>query len=176
MDRIPQDRITNSWSEEDVAQLTKLVADGLTSGQIARQVGRTRNAVIGKILRLGLRLRNSPGPTGPRPSTLYKPHVARIRPAKPPVPPRAAALQQAPGASRVYTPPRTPETPPRTARRDPPQGESRFSHCQWYFGDPRAGDFTQCQEKPFGASSYCEHHHRIVYVPPPPRKPNPRSF
>src|SRR5712675_2712287 len=57
------------WTEERVALLTKLWADGLSASQIAAELGGiTRNAVIGKVHRLGLSGRaKSPSSTSPRP-------------------------------------------------------------------------------------------------------------
>ncbi|MGZ3259711.1 MAG: GcrA family cell cycle regulator, partial [Croceibacterium sp.] len=44
-----------SWTDERVALLSKLWADGLSASQIAAELGGiTRNAVIGKVHRLGL--------------------------------------------------------------------------------------------------------------------------
>ena len=43
------------WNEERVALLRKLWTEGLSASQIAKQLGGvTRNAVIGKVHRLGL--------------------------------------------------------------------------------------------------------------------------
>ena len=50
-----------SWTDERVAILTKMWAEGNSASQIAKELGGvTRNAVIGKVHRLGLsiRLRN----------------------------------------------------------------------------------------------------------------------
>ena len=44
-----------SWTDERVEMLKKLWADGLSASQIAAELGGiTRNAVIGKVHRLGL--------------------------------------------------------------------------------------------------------------------------
>src|SRR5471030_861431 len=58
-----------SWTDERVALLTKLWADGLSASQIAAELGGiTRNAVIGKVHRLGLSGRaKSPSSSSPRP-------------------------------------------------------------------------------------------------------------
>src|SRR5512140_3920425 len=58
-----------SWTDERVALLTKLWADGLSASQIAAELGGiTRNAVIGKVHRLGLSGRaKSPSSAAPRP-------------------------------------------------------------------------------------------------------------
>lgn len=44
------------WSDQRLKQLTNLVKDGATASQISDAIGISRNAVIGKINRLGLRL------------------------------------------------------------------------------------------------------------------------
>src|SRR3979411_1351286 len=57
------------WTEERVELLKKLWADGLSASQIAAELGGiTRNAVIGKVHRLGLSGRaKSPSSSAPRP-------------------------------------------------------------------------------------------------------------
>lgn len=57
-----------SWTEERVEMLKRLVAEGLPCSQIAGELGGlTRNAVIGKIHRLGLVSLNKPSvPARPR--------------------------------------------------------------------------------------------------------------
>src|ERR1700742_3151032 len=58
------------WTEERVATLKKLWLEGLSASQIAKQLGGvTRNAVIGKVHRLGLSGRAAPSPPArPAPS------------------------------------------------------------------------------------------------------------
>src|SRR5208283_703746 len=61
-----------SWTEERVELLRKLWGDGLSAAQVAAELGPgiTRNAVIGKIHRLGLAERaktsSAPRPRAPR--------------------------------------------------------------------------------------------------------------
>jgi GcrA cell cycle regulator len=63
-----------AWTEDRVETLKKLWSDGLSASQIAKQLGGvTRNAVIGKVHRLGLsgraapsRPARRPAPRGPR--------------------------------------------------------------------------------------------------------------
>src|SRR3569833_3432360 len=58
-----------SWTDERVELLKKLWSDGLSASQIAAKLGGiTRNAVIGKVLRLGLSDRaKSPSSAAPQP-------------------------------------------------------------------------------------------------------------
>ncbi len=54
-----------SWTDERVSRLTKLWQDGLSASQIAADLGGvTRNAVIGKVHRLGMSNRDKPAGTG----------------------------------------------------------------------------------------------------------------
>ncbi|WP_299309135.1 GcrA family cell cycle regulator [uncultured Croceicoccus sp.] len=64
-----------SWTEERIATLTKLWEGGSTASQIAEELGGvSRNAVIGKAHRLGLKSRPSPVKSGEK---------AKPKPAKP---------------------------------------------------------------------------------------------
>jgi GcrA cell cycle regulator len=81
-----------NWTDERIADLRRLWAQGLSASQIAKRLGGevSRNAVIGKAHRLGLAGRPSPirGEAKPRSK------------AAPPPPPAAAAAAAAPAAPR----------------------------------------------------------------------------
>src|SRR5436309_13039421 len=71
-----------NWTDERVEMLKKLWADGLSASQIAAELGGiTRNAVIGKVHRLGLSGRaKSPSSAAPRPrKPRAHPHMLRVR-------------------------------------------------------------------------------------------------
>src|SRR6202142_2579592 len=73
-----------SWTDERVELLKKLGSDGLSASQIAAELGGiTRNAVIGKVHRLGLSGRaKSASSAAPRPRKARSPMMLRIgRPA-----------------------------------------------------------------------------------------------
>ncbi len=48
------------WSEDRVEKLRKLWADGLTTGEIGKRLGVSKNSVVGKAHRLNLESRPSP--------------------------------------------------------------------------------------------------------------------
>src|SRR5271165_7200470 len=72
------------WDDERVNMLSHMVEDGASSSHAAAQLGITRNAVIGKVHRLGLRL------TGKGRARVYKPRVAK--PPRQPPPPKAVSM------------------------------------------------------------------------------------
>lgn len=78
------------WTDERVELLKKLWQDGLSASQIAKQLGGvTRNAVIGKVHRLGLSGRAAPS-----------------KPARPVFKaPRPARQAAAPAATKISVPP-----------------------------------------------------------------------
>src|SRR5512134_1496608 len=71
-DPISQGATSMAWTDERVELLKKLWAEGLSASQIASRLGGvTRNAVIGKVHRLGLSGRATP--------TRMKTHRPRAR-------------------------------------------------------------------------------------------------
>src|SRR5215207_1065397 len=73
-----------TWSDDRVEQLKKLWEAGLSASQIAAELGNvTRNAVIGKVHRLGLSGRaKSPSSSVPRPRKT-RPAQQMFRPSRP---------------------------------------------------------------------------------------------
>lgn len=61
-----------TWTEEEITQLRKLAREGLSGAQIAERFGITRNAILGKCHRLGIKLQGKrPGrPKAARRTTL----------------------------------------------------------------------------------------------------------
>lgn len=98
-----------SWTDERIEKLTKMWEGGATASQIADELGGvSRNAVIGKAHRLGLKARPSPVKANEKP--------ARAAPApKAPPKPEAAAAPEAPVASAPPPPPPAAEPPPASA-------------------------------------------------------------
>ncbi|PEQ10485.1 GcrA cell cycle regulator [Novosphingobium sp. PC22D] len=94
-----------SWTDERIERLTKMWEGGATASQIADELGGvSRNAVIGKAHRLGLKARPSP----------VKPNEKPVRAAPPPKKP-AAPAEPAPRAAEppaVEAKPAAPPPPP----------------------------------------------------------------
>jgi hypothetical protein len=70
------------WTDDEVATLTKMYGENLSAQKIADGIGRTRNAVIGKINRLRLNKVISPlrpQKPGPKPKPTVKAKIAQKR-------------------------------------------------------------------------------------------------
>ena len=92
------------WTDERVDILKRLWLDGLSASQIAKQLGGvTRNAVIGKVHRLGLSGRAAPSqPSRPAYKAPRPPRPITAQPARPRgLEPHHAAV---PAAPRPVTP------------------------------------------------------------------------
>ena len=90
-----------SWTDERVETLKKMWAEGQSASQIAKELGGvTRNAVIGKLHRLGLSNRVGPGTPaedeGTAASATATAAPSPAAPAKPAPAPRAVAPEPAP--------------------------------------------------------------------------------
>lgn len=156
-----------SWTDERVELLRKLWNEGLSASQVAAEIGPgiTRNAVIGKIHRLGLAQR-AKAPVAARPRAVIKPprQQASVRDPSPNVVGNVA-LAFAPRASALPDPrPKEDVVIPMSARVT--LMELRETMCRWPLGDPTTSEFRFCGAKsPGGANPYCGYHAQIAYQP-----------
>src|SRR4030095_1529295 len=92
-----------TWTPDRIAQLKRLFDEGLTCSQIAREIDVTRNAVIGKLSRLGLnRPKNDNGyrrPSTPRSVPTRQTQVRLLRQMHAEM--EAAAVRASPGCEPV---------------------------------------------------------------------------
>jgi GcrA cell cycle regulator len=94
-----------SWTDERVELLKKMWAEGQSASQIAKELGGvTRNAVIGKVHRLGLsnRTGSGPAPAAAAPAKEAKPvKEAKAKPAPKPAEPEPEAKPRETAAASV---------------------------------------------------------------------------
>ncbi len=157
-----------SWTDERVELLKKLWTEGLSASQIATRMGGvTRNAVIGKVHRLGLSGRATPTRTArPRPRKTRAPshpsNVSSFRSAG------NTALKVEPEAEVETAPAPEPAT---IHEIESPPGERKTiltlteQTCKWPIGDPGTENFHFCGRKPSTGMPYCPHHAAIAYQP-----------
>jgi GcrA cell cycle regulator len=151
------------WTPEKTEQLRQLWADGYSCSQIAGRLGGlTRNAVIGRIHRLGLAGRATTSRTPhPRRSTKRKPMPAVPTPTRMD---KVRALHEA----EPYVPPMEELVIPLNERKTVQTLEE--NDCRWPIGHPGQPDFHFCGKNKVPGLPYCELHARRAFQPPQPRR------
>jgi GcrA cell cycle regulator len=154
-----------AWTDDRVELLKKLWAEGLSASQIAGRLGGvTRNAVIGKVHRLGLSGRaTSSRSSAPRPRRTHAPRQHRTpsltfgtRGNAALKPSYEAEFELAPVPVEELVIPLHERASILTLKE---------SMCRWPIGDPTEEDFHFCGRKKVGTVPYCEHQARMAYQP-----------
>ncbi len=128
------------WTSDRVNALLALWNEGVTTAEIGRRLGITKNAVVGKTHRLGL---------SRRPSAAASP---------------VSKASQPSASSAMPAAPRRPEPPPL------PQGEIvrleklASGMCSWPEGEPGTENFRFCGHPAAPGKPYCEAHCARAYV------------
>jgi len=161
-----------AWTEERVALLTRLWNEGHTASQIAEQFGDiTRNAVIGKVHRLGL--------SGRAAASRFRAARIKMRP-RPAKTGGASAGLAVQGNTALKADAETVTSWPAPARRPalrpveqpaPQSGpvvgllELKENSCRWPIGEPDQPGFGFCGCRKAEGSPYCEHHSAQAFQP-----------
>ena len=159
-----------SWNDERVDALKKLWSDGLSASQIAGRLGGvTRNAVIGKVHRLGLAGRATTSRMKSHRPRVRSQSVKRLMKARPPLNignPAFRSLYLA--DSEPYVPPAEDLVIPLNERRY--IQTLTETCCRWPIGDPQQPDFHFCGKSKIPGLPYCEVHARRAFQPPQARR------
>lgn len=157
-----------SWDDARIERLKKLWSDGLSASQIAAELGGvTRNAVIGKVHRLGLS-----GRAKSKPASVARPRVkTTVKQARIPVAStrgNLAVVEMIETEVEVIQKPVEAVLIPMSRRIS--IMELREGLCKWPMGDPLDGNFAYCGADCGGGRVYCEAHSRIAYQPQSDRR------
>jgi GcrA cell cycle regulator len=189
-----------SWTDERVELLSRLWLEGRSASQIATALGGglTRNAVIGKVHRLGLAGRVKSNAAAP-PTALESEEAldeagldlmadaggAHRLAARTGVAGAATATSAVAGARIVQgnTVLALAEAPAEAAKlaRAPEDVvvplslrvtivELRESMCKWPLGDPSSSEFRYCGSPVNAGTPYCQHHGKLAYQPAQDRR------
>jgi GcrA cell cycle regulator len=158
--------LSMSWTDERVELLKKLWSDGLSASQIAAELGGiTRNAVIGKVHRLGLSGRaKSASSAAPRPRKARSPMMRIGR----------ASIRGNTALAHAYE--MEAEATPELIENIIPIGQRRTilelteQTCHWPIGDPGSSDFFFCGGNTIAGLPYCAYHSRVAYQPASDRR------
>ena len=184
-----------SWTDERVELLKKMWMEGQSASQIAKELGGvTRNAVIGKVHRLGLSNRNqgtakpaakkeaaakpAPKPAAPKKAAPKPAPEPAAKPAEEPVT-RAVAVTP---LRKPIVPAGQPLPPQPSANEISPEALARVNEiektakklslmeltertCKWPIGDPATPDFWFCGLPVQQGKPYCEAHVGVAFQP-----------
>ncbi|WP_438955353.1 GcrA family cell cycle regulator [Cognatiyoonia sp.] len=185
-----------SWTDDRVETLKRMWGEGQSASQIAKELGGvTRNAVIGKVHRLGLSNRAGSGGNAGKAAAKEK---APSKPATPKAPPKAKAepaskpKKEEPeldengipisAARRAIIPAGQPLPPQPSANEISPEALAKVSEveksakrislmeltektCKWPVGDPATDDFWFCGLPVQQGKPYCGAHVGVAFQP-----------
>jgi len=131
-----------TWPQERVDRLLSLFGEGLSCSMMALELGdgMTRNAIIGKLSRMGL--------SNPKPAKTLRPPVKAQAPKPQPririrLPEKVPDVRMVEKSSRKLT-----------------LSDLEADDCRWPFGDK---EFTFCGHRQLEGSSYCAAHFRLSF-------------
>jgi GcrA cell cycle regulator len=161
-----------SWTEERVELLRRLWLEGMSASRIAAELGGiTRNAVIGKIHRLGLSGRGQPTSSIKR---QRKPRLSQpVRRPRRPMTIGNTALKEELDAPPVAVARPDPVVVPIAKKLTIEKLTERT--CKWPIGHPGEEDFHFCGHDSLEGLPYCRYHARVAYQAPDPRRRQKRS-
>jgi GcrA cell cycle regulator len=177
-----------SWTDDRVEVLKTMWGEGKSASQIAKELGGvTRNAVIGKVHRLGLSNRATPSKAKAEKAPAKekaKPAAKKAAAAKPeakteveapivklPIPPRkpiitaGQPLPPQPSANEVSQ-----EALAKVAKVEKKSKKLTLMEltertCKWPIGDPATEDFWFCGLGVESGKPYCEAHNGVAFQP-----------
>jgi GcrA cell cycle regulator len=147
-----------TWTSERIELLKRCFHAGLSCGEIAREIGVTRNAVIGKINRLGL---SRPKDVIGR--QLEQRRTAKLARPKTPRTWRSKRPRQNIFAQHEMLMAAPAEDSPIYNGRGCTLLELSQAKCRWPISNPGAEDFCFCGNEPVKGLPYCLGHARIAY-------------
>ena len=178
------------WTEQTVETLKKFAIEGRSAAWIAAALGApSRNAVIGKANRIGIKLNGGMGPASARDGSPMEPppppQIPWGQKRSPPIEGEPRSERRAPAEiawGRAVSPARSraPAIAREKMRADrriyaaAEVGEMRRVgiaeigevECRWPIGDPLEEDFAYCGLPIAGGHAYCAGHCRLAYRPP----------
>jgi GcrA cell cycle regulator len=143
--------VWNYWTEEEVENLRQLWAKGHTGAEIASMLGKSRNAVMGRISRMRERGERLPSERERKPPKPKVAKVPRVRKASIVLPPTKRVVVEYVNVD--YDP----------NKKYPKFQELKKWQCLYVMNDGHASKFVFCGEKT-NFESFCPSHKRLCYT------------
>ncbi|MBO4626114.1 MAG: GcrA cell cycle regulator [Alphaproteobacteria bacterium] len=190
--------MSKGWDNTALKKLKALVGKGLSTSEIGRRLGMSKNAIVGKLNRLGWNAKagatTKDAPARKKATTTAttktksgaKPAVkkpAAKTPAKKAPAPKTTAKKTT-GAKKTETKPAAKEkksSSSKTSAKNLAIHQRIIQHslemanlkpnqCRWPIGDPDSEDFHFCGKTVFTGKPYCYEHCRLAYQFTPLKK------
>jgi len=147
------------WTDETIERLRALWAEGLSTAEIGRRMGISKNAVVGKAHRLNLPARPSPirrdgSGAVPRAPTPLATTAATALPELSSSPPLPKPIMREPAQAAPKPAPLRPMAP----------RIGRSVACCWPIGEPGTASFRFCDAEATQGKPYCADHAAVAYV------------
>ena len=168
-----------AWTEQMVEDLRKMWKEGLTTGEIGKRLGVSKNSIVGKVHRLGLAGRPSPikkksddseaisQPTAPSLQTIKTSKAEKITSDESNK--KAEAVKESKKEEHFIS--TKIESKPQVRKDGKVMLTSLDNHtCRWPIGDPKDENFHFCGKKVRLGQTYCEEHAALAYVKPNNKK------
>lgn len=180
--------MSKGWDSTTLKKLKALTGKGLSTAEIGKRLGISKNAVVGKLNRLGW---NAKAGTVPETKPAAKPVAKVAAPKKSSAAPvattRTAKKASAPAAKKVTAAKPAPKVAAPTPKSSKSSSKTLAMHqriiqhslemanlkpgqCRWPIGDPDSENFHFCGDAVFVGKPYCYEHCRQAYQFNPPKK------
>lgn len=162
-----------AWTDEMVDQLRAMWIEGLTTGEIGKRLGVSKNSIVGKVHRLGLSGRPSPIKKKENSDNGKETPEAAIKPEKEKQTPKEVKPAKAKIEKPVQAETRAEKIAERAECSHKPfhnrNGKTMLTDldnhtCRWPLGDPKDENFHFCGKKVRIGQTYCDEHANIAYV------------
>lgn len=145
-----------AWTEEMIDSLKQMWKEGLTTTEIAKRLGVSKNSIVGKVHRLNLKAR--PSPIKKKEETV----VAETTGTK-----EENTKQATKSIKKINISPISVSTEKVKKESSCLKLTELDNHtCRWPIGDPRDDNFCFCGKAVRSGQTYCEEHSAIAYVKP----------
>lgn len=161
-----------AWTDEMVDQLREMWKQGLTTGEIGKRLGVSKNSIVGKVHRLGLSGRPSPikkkdeteAPAEKKEATENVAKTTKPKVEKAPAPKAPKVEKKAEEKVEVEEKIEISAPAPHHHNGKTSLTDLDNHTCRWPIGDPKDENFHFCGRKVRIGQTYCDEHANIAYV------------
>lgn len=190
--------MSKGWDSITLKKLKSLLGKGLSTSEIGKRLGMSKNAVVGKLNRMGWNTKAGTTTKGKSDKTKKTATTTKAKtkavakaPAKKPVAKAPVKkTPQKPAAKKTETKKATTKSAPKVEKpvKEPKSAAKNLAmhqriiqhslemanlkpnQCRWPIGDPDSENFHFCGKTVFTGKPYCYEHCRLAYQFTPPKK------